>query len=182
MTGTAADHDSSVLDDELLDQLDATLRRIRRALVKPAHTEVPVPCLGRPLELAKLFVCDALADLDADDASVGVNDVAAAMQLEHSTVSRVLGELEIDELVRREVDPSDRRRTVVSLSERGRAVLADSHELRRALTRTVLADWDSAEVGSLTRLLERLAASIVERGEELTAQLRSFASESGSER
>lgn len=180
MAGTKAS--GAALSDEQLDELDSTLRRIRRALVKPPHTDVPVPSLGRPLELAKLFVCDTLADLDADDGPVNVKDVASAMHLEHSTVSRVLGELETDELVQREVDPHDRRRTVVSLSDRGRAVVADSHALRRSLTRTLLADWEPADVSSLVRLLDRLAESIAERGDDLAAQLRPTARDDGAER
>lgn len=163
------------LGDDLLDDLDGAFRRLRRALVKPPHTTVPVPSLGRPLELAKLLACDALADLAGDDTDrtpVTVKDVAVALQLEHSTVSRLLGDMEGDALVQRGVDDADRRRTTVALTDTGWAAVQDQRELRRLVTRAVLVGWTPQDATTLTTLLDRLADAVVAQVPELVERAR----------
>ena len=101
----------SHLPDELVDTLDKAFRRLRKSMVRPPAGSVPVPALGRQLDMAKVFACDAVAELSERSTAVAVKDVAAELDLEHSTVSRLLGEIEDDGLVTRGVDPADRRRT-----------------------------------------------------------------------
>lgn len=176
---SAPDEVTEQLDDDLLDALDDAFRRLRRAVVKPPHTTVPVPSLGRRLELAKLLACDALADLADDDPDrnpLTVKDVALALQLEHSTVSRLLGEMEADALVRRGVDDSDRRRTTVSLTDTGRAAVQDQREVRRFVTRAVLTGWSEHDATTLARLLDRLADSVAAMVPELIERARAESS------
>jgi DNA-binding MarR family transcriptional regulator len=162
---------SRALDDGVIDDLDRAFRRLRRSLVRPAMVEQPIPCLGRPLELAKVLALDALHELAATGEQVSVKDVAATLDLEHSTVSRLLGELDTEGLLVRGVDPDDRRRATLALTETGKQVVADAGRMRRLIARTVLADWNERDVTTLASLLGRLADSAAERLASLPAQV-----------
>ncbi len=160
---------SPQLTDELVDGLDRAFRRLRRSLVRPTTVDMAIPSLGRPLELAKVLALDAVHELTTGDGPVSVKDVAATLRLEHSTVSRLMGELENDGLLVRGVDERDRRRATLALTATGAAVVADTARMRRLVTRTMLADWDAADVRTLTRLLARIADTAADRLEALPA-------------
>ena len=148
------------LPDQLVDTLDKAFRRLRKAMIRPPAGLVPVPSLGRQLDIAKIFACDAVAELSADRDTVSVKDVALTLDLEHSTVSRLLGEVEADGLIVRGQDPVDRRRTTVELTELGTAVVSDSTAMTRFFTRLMLAEWTREDVEDLQRLMTRLAETV----------------------
>ncbi|MFM6966285.1 MAG: MarR family winged helix-turn-helix transcriptional regulator [Rhodoluna sp.] len=160
LPGAASDAPGSHLPDSLVDSLDRAIRRLRKSMIRPPAGLVPVPSLGRQLDMAKIFACDAVAELSARGDSVSVKDVASELDLEHSTVSRLLGEMEDDGLVARGSDPSDRRRTTVALTDLGRAVVVDATTMTRFFMRLMLSDWPVEDVESLTRLLGRLADTV----------------------
>jgi len=159
----------SHLPDALVDTLDRAFRRLRKSMLRPPAGLVPVPSLGRPLDMAKIFACDAVAELSETSSAVSVKDVAATLDLEHSTVSRLLGEVEDDGLITRGIDPADRRRTTVALTDLGRAVVADATAMSRFFTRILLEEWDRHDVEELTRLMSRLADTVQSRLESLPA-------------
>jgi DNA-binding MarR family transcriptional regulator len=165
-----ADAPGSHLPDGLVDSLDKTFRRLRKTMVRPPQGFVPVPALGRQLDVAKIFACDAVADLAATERTVTVKDVAGVLDLEHSTVSRLLGEMEDDGLVTRGSDAADRRRTTVTLTDLGRAVVADATTMTRFFMRLMLSDWPVQDVESLTRLLGRLADTVHGKLDQLPEQ------------
>jgi len=136
------------LPDDLVDTLDRSFRRLRKSMIRPPAGQVPVPALGRQVDAAKIFACDAVSELFETLELVSVKDVATELDLEHSTVSRLLSDIEHDGLVVRGVDPTDRRRTTVELTDLGRAVVADATAISRYFTRILLAEWpreDAAE-------------------------------------
>ena len=162
---------SGMLPDELLDALDRAFRRLRRGMVRPPTGQVPVPVLGHQLDVAKVLACDALAELCSARAAIAVKDVAQLLDLEHSTVSRLLGECEADGLVVRSQDPQDRRRTNVALTDLGAAVVSDGAQLKRRFMRLVLADWPRSDVDELQRLITQLADALGARTDEALAEL-----------
>jgi DNA-binding MarR family transcriptional regulator len=170
----SAETGGTTLPDDLIDALSRGFRRLRHGMVKPPLATIPIPSLGRPIDIAKVFACDAVAELTESGGAGGaggavtVKDVAAALELEHSTVSRLLSEAEADGLLVRGEDPADRRRTTVSLTVLGEQVVADSAAMRRFLTRSLLAGWDRAEVETLARLVTRLADTMGRRLDGLT--------------
>jgi DNA-binding MarR family transcriptional regulator len=166
----ASDAPGSHLPDGLVDTLDRAFRRLRKTMIRPPQGLVPVPALGRQLDVAKIFACDAVAELAASHPVVTVKDVAAMLDLEHSTVSRLLGEMEDDGLVRRGSDPADRRRTTIALTDLGRAVVSDATTMTRFFTRLMLSDWPREDVESLTRLLGRLAETVHSKLDTLPAE------------
>jgi DNA-binding MarR family transcriptional regulator len=155
------------LPDVLVDTLARAFRRLRKSMVRPPAGQVPVPALGRQLDVAKIFACDAVAELSEHSSTVTVKDIAASLDLDHSTVSRLLGEMAEDGLVTRGVDPVDRRRTTVSLTALGASVVADSTAMNRFFTRSLLADWDRADVEALTGFMTRLAETVHSRLDQL---------------
>ena len=163
---SAGDH----LSDDLVDTLDRSIRRLRRVMLRPVAALVPVPALGRQLDISKIFACDAIAELVATHETVTVKDVASELDLEHSTVSRLLGEAESEGLLTRATDPADRRRTTVALTDLGRDVVRDATVTTRHFTKMLLADWDVHDVEELQRLLGQLAETVGERLETLQCQ------------
>ena len=155
------------LPDDLVDALDRTIRRLRRVMLRPIAAQVPVPSLGHPLDVAKIFACDAVAELSAAQDSVTVKDVAAMLDLEHSTVSRLLTEAEAEGLLVRAPDRHDRRRTTVALTELGRAVVVDATQMTRFTTRLLLAEWSRDDVAGLQRQLGRLADTVASRLDDI---------------
>jgi len=166
---SAPDMPGSHLPDTLVDTLDKAFRRIRKTMIRPPAGQVPVPALGRQLDMAKVFACDAVAELSSRGESVSVKDVAAELDFEHSTVSRLLGDVEADGLVVRGVDPADRRRTTVALTDLGSAVVADSTAISRFFTRILLAEWPREDVEQLSRLMGKLAETVHTRLDLLPA-------------
>ena len=151
------------LPDDLVDALDRSIRRLRRVMLRPIAAQVPVPSLGRPLDVAKIFACDAVAELSAHQDAVTVKDVAALLDLDHSTVSRLLTEAEAEGLLVRAPDPHDRRRTTVALTDLGRDVVVDATMMTRFTTRLLLAEWSRDDVSGLQQQLGRLADTVATR-------------------
>lgn len=95
--------------------------------------------------------------------SVRITALAASTQLDTSTVSRHVTQLEQAGLVERSQDPDDRRAQRVGLTEEGRTQLAASTARRRALLTRSLDGWDAADLADLERLLDRFVTSIESR-------------------
>lgn len=155
----------------LLTRIDRAVMRMRRDIVKPPELCMPMPSLGRSVDFAKVHACMAIAEgtlegapSEPDGHRVStVKDVAAFLQLEHSTASRLLGEAEAEGLVVRGTDPQDRRRTTVALTDSGRLVLQDSIAMRSWAMGQVFEDWSERDLKTLATMLERMAQTLSER-------------------
>jgi DNA-binding MarR family transcriptional regulator len=152
--GTLA-HLGTHIPDDLLDQFEQVQRRLRPLVSRPPVGQLPMPSLGRPLDVAKLTACSELRDLTANG-PVSVKDLADSLGLDHSTVSRLLGELEEDGLVERGSDPDDRRRRTITLTPLGHAVGFESRQLARVFARMMFADWEASDIRTLLDLMDRL--------------------------
>jgi DNA-binding MarR family transcriptional regulator len=84
------------------------------------------------------------------------SEVAAALSLDKSTVSRQIDAVARLGLVERVDDPRDARARLVVLTEAGREVVTAQLEERRRRVRASLNRWDPADVEELTRLLHEL--------------------------
>ena len=89
-----------------------------------------------------------------------LSDIADAMKLDASTVSRHVQQLGDREFIERGPDPVDGRASIISLTEAGRVGLKVSFEQRRAFITAALAEWDDAERDRLRHDLNRLTASL----------------------
>jgi DNA-binding MarR family transcriptional regulator len=155
-------------DPGVIARLDRALLRMRHTVVRPEITSVPIPALQRTVDLAKVMACLVIADLQGlEDPTrpVTVKDVAAALELEHSTASRLLSETEAEGLIVRSTDPTDRRRTVAALTSTGQAVVEQSSTIRAWAIDTMLSEWSATDLAAFTELVEKFSATIEARSE-----------------
>ncbi len=91
--------------------------------------------------------------------TVRMTDLAVTMDLDTSTVSRHLQQLDRAGLVQRSRHPDDGRAQAVAITAAGEALLDQAHQARLTFVADRTADWDPADVVSLTRLLSQFAGS-----------------------
>lgn len=96
----------------------------------------------------------------ADEGSQRLSALALVFGLDPSTITRQVQSLEQAGLVVREVDPSDRRASLLSLSEEGAAVLSETRETRRQHLREAMGHWSREEQEEFGRLLTKFNDSI----------------------
>lgn len=89
-----------------------------------------------------------------------VTELASCTNLDTSTVSRHVAQLDRAGLVERTPDPADGRAHRLQLTEAGRNGLHAAFERRRGLLRRALDHWDADDVVHLDRLLGRFVADL----------------------
>jgi DNA-binding MarR family transcriptional regulator len=89
--------------------------------------------------------------------------LAADVSLDLSTVSRQVAALEHAGLVRRLPDPSDRRASLVEVTELGRDVFAENRDRWLSTWAELLAGWKPEERQIFAALFTQLNQSLVER-------------------
>lgn len=89
-----------------------------------------------------------------------VSDIAAALHLDVSTVSRQVSQLVAKGFVERVPDASDGRAHVLALTEPGRELLVDIRGRRNTWLAEVTSDWSAADLADFDRLLLRFAADV----------------------
>jgi DNA-binding MarR family transcriptional regulator len=89
-----------------------------------------------------------------------IGDLAAHEHVSPPTATRLVASLEMEGLLRREVDDEDRRSALISLAEPGRQALAELRRQRTEALASRLADLSPADLDRLTQalpVLEQLA-------------------------
>jgi DNA-binding MarR family transcriptional regulator len=86
--------------------------------------------------------------------------LAQAFGLDPSTITRQVQALEHAGLVERHADPTDRRASLLDLTDQGREMLVTTRERRRQWLRAALGDWDDQDHEEFGRLLEKFNLSI----------------------
>ena len=120
--------------------------------------------VGDVVEPATYWVLKNLAP-----GSMRVTELATSIQLDTSTVSRHVSQLERVGLVERSQDPDDGRAQRVGLTEAGRQQLEASLARRRTALAASFEGWDPSDVAELDRLLGRLVADIEARTHPTTS-------------
>lgn len=138
------------------DVLERELTQVGRAILRLG---VPPGALqaGERLERSAYW---AMVLLDESEGPLRLSELAAAMELDLSTVSRHVRHLSDSDLVVRDSDPADGRACLVSLSPRGRQVLEAVRDSRRALLRRVLAGWNPQDQQAVATAVCALAAAL----------------------
>jgi DNA-binding MarR family transcriptional regulator len=90
-------------------------------------------------------------------APVRATDLADHAALDLSTISRHLRGLEDAGLLTRSPDPDDRRASLLSVTDEGRAFVEDAVRARTAMLAAATADWPASDVSTLSALITRLA-------------------------
>lgn len=105
---------------------------------------------------AQLYV---LSCLSADSAG-SLNDLAQRTLTDRSSVATVVDRLVERGLVTSSPDPADRRRSVIRITARGRAILKDAPESATAQLLDGLGALDDPELAALSTGLERLVSAM----------------------
>ncbi|MGI3780054.1 MAG: MarR family winged helix-turn-helix transcriptional regulator [Janthinobacterium lividum] len=95
--------------------------------------------------------------------SMRITALASSTQLDTSTVSRHVTQLEQSGLVERSQDPDDGRAQRVGLTDEGRTQLEASTARRREVLTHSLDGWDADDLADLERLLGRFVAGVESR-------------------
>jgi len=94
--------------------------------------------------------------LAVSDEDLGVMDVARRLAINPAAVSRLLGEMEREGLVRRRAHPRDGRRATLALSPVGLRLFEEIHERTHELERTLATVIRPAEMRAAAATLARL--------------------------
>lgn len=90
-----------------------------------------------------------------DEGPQRIGRIAQAFDLDPSTVTRQVQTVSRLGLVERTQDSSDRRATILHLTDLGRDTVVSTREARRAALEAMLQDWPEADQVSFLRLLSR---------------------------
>ena len=114
---------------------------------------------GHGLTMARY---DVLAHLNqAEGGRLGLSDLAEAIALSPSGLSKLLDRMVSSGLIRREADPDDARAAFAVITPRGRRLVERARESHHALLReTVGASLSDRDVADLLRIMRRLDAAI----------------------
>ncbi|MER5637720.1 MarR family transcriptional regulator [Kitasatospora sp. NPDC002227] len=111
--------------------------------------------MSRRVHPALEGVAYSLLGYIAESAPVRLTDIGVHFDVGKPTISRQLKTLEGLGLVVREVDPLDRRSSLVSLTEEGAQRYRRARGARMDRFRELMATWDTADVVQFAQLLER---------------------------
>jgi DNA-binding MarR family transcriptional regulator len=139
-----------------LDALDDALVGVRRVMQRPGYRRRLLADLDGQLELGTLRTLRAVERYGATGPCVG--DIAETLAVDPSTASRTVDRCVSAGLLARTASESDRRRTRLTLTDEGRAVLSRVTDARREALAEVTQDWTEADLLRLTALLGTLRA------------------------
>jgi DNA-binding MarR family transcriptional regulator len=99
-----------------------------------------------------------------------VSDLATAVELDASTVSRQIRQLEDKGIVERTSDPADRRASLVQLTPTGRECMQAAFRRRFERIKASLEPWSENDRATLQHLLERLARDLAQANDRAAAE------------
>lgn len=136
-------------NQQIEQQMTVLLRRVQRIHLSTASGEVN-------LERSAYGIMCKLAD----EGPQRLGALANAFGLDPSTITRQVQALEEVGLAVRRTDPTDRRASILDLSETGRSVLDQTRSHRRARMQRALSDWSEEDRKDFARLLQQFNGSL----------------------
>lgn len=135
----------------LLDQLDDVLLEVRHLFRSPDFRRLVLRSVD--VELSTLRLLRAVERHPSDPS---VSDVAETLGIDQSTASRQIEQAVSAGYLTRQRCTDDARRSQLTLTENGAAVLADANRNRRKALGQVTGDWSDQDLADLVRLLYEL--------------------------
>ncbi|GAB7047246.1 MarR family winged helix-turn-helix transcriptional regulator [Catenuloplanes indicus] len=134
------------METELIHRLQEQQRALRLAKQARRADGVPPGLVGLLAELDRL-----------SGQECHVKELAAHTYLDPSTVSRAVAHLVTLGFVARTPDPEDRRASVLSVTPKGRAAIAEMHDWYGTVAAEALESWTPMELDDFTRMLARFS-------------------------
>ncbi|MFT4235031.1 MAG: MarR family winged helix-turn-helix transcriptional regulator [Microbacterium sp.] len=166
-----------VTTDDAASRIAASLARLRVGRGVPPFGRPPVPPQpphhpqaqgGRPPfgprgpkpEFGRSFARMRLLEvLAAEKRALSIGEIGEKLGIDQPRASRVVQtSVELGH-VRREADPDDARRTLIALTDAGRALATHAHGAREDAVREALADFSDAEREQFADLLDRFVTA-----------------------
>jgi DNA-binding MarR family transcriptional regulator len=132
---------------QLADQLQGLTRRLRRAQAERLAPLGLTPAQERALRL-----------IARDEEPPRMTELADRLGIVPRSLTTVIDALEQAGLVRREIDPRNRRAILLHLTDQGTAVRDDLREARRRAAEDLFAPLSETDRATLGGLLARLAS------------------------
>jgi DNA-binding MarR family transcriptional regulator len=136
-------------NEQIEQQMTVLLRRVQRIHLSTTVGEVN-------LERSAYGIMCKLAD----EGPQRLGALATSFGLDPSTITRQVQALEEIGLADRRTDPSDRRASILDLTDNGREVLDQTRSRRRDKLQAALADWSESDLTDFGRLLKEFNASL----------------------
>jgi DNA-binding MarR family transcriptional regulator len=108
------------------------------------------------MKLKHLIVLSHVRDLGG---TVSQQSLGEALNMDANNLVLLLNDIELDDRIRRERDPKDRRRHVVVITKQGLRALERAEELLETLEADFFAGLDAEERATLRSLLSRALAN-----------------------
>lgn len=109
--------------------------------------------------------CYAINQIGSEPGS-SIKVLTGMLNIEHSSLVRLLDGLERDGLIERQLDPDDRRGKKVYLSIAGEELLTEMLNARRRVLEPMTGMLDDGEMQTLFNLLEKMMPAIVIGGDD----------------
>ena len=104
---------------------------------------------------------DVLAQLVNAGGRLGLSDLASAIMLSPSGLSKLLDRMELSGLVHREPDPSDARSAFAAITPHGRSIARRARQGHHDFLQRTFGDaLDGRDLADITRVMSRISASI----------------------
>ena len=121
----------------------------------------PLEAQGRRDHGLTIARYDVLAHLEMAGGQLRLSDLASAIVLSPSGLSKLLDRMESSGLITREPDPSDARAALATITPVGRRLVQKARRSHHALLdKTFGSALDDRDVADLARVMERIDASI----------------------
>lgn len=141
---------SPALGSDLARQLETTFRLLGKRIYRTGARRASYG--GPDLDHASISLLAVLEDRE----DMRPSDIATVLELDQSTISRQLHQLEKVGRVARRPDSGDGRVSRIRLTVEGRDILAAARAARARMLADVFAGWPEADCRQLNVLLERL--------------------------
>jgi len=135
--------------------LERSLTQVGRAILR---LEVPTDALPDGVSINRTG--HWLLVMVSESAPVRLSEIADSVELDLSTISRQVRDLVVAGLLAKVPDPADGRAALLSLTDRGAAVLESVSEARREVLAEAITDWTDDERTALADGLQRLGAGL----------------------
>ena len=147
----------SGVDDDAVGRIDDALNTLVRRTQGPRAQEQLAARAGLDLERAAYPLLRRIAEA----VIARTSEVASALSVDVSTVSRQVKQLELEGLVARQPDLTDGRASVLALTPAGHEALHRLRQTRREVLAEVMAGWVDEDRAALAELICRLADDMV---------------------
>jgi DNA-binding MarR family transcriptional regulator len=154
--------------DDAIHRVGEAMAKMRLMTGRRYIGRVALTRLGAGMELSDLDVMSLVSRL-GEKQEITIGAIADNMRVDHSRASRMVADLVKRDLLRREASQQDARRTIVTLTEKGRAMIDSVHDTKRDVLTTALSGWPEDDIAAFATLFNRFTERMEEQANAFDA-------------